>query len=319
MSGTQTEALKFSEAEPATARAGLGACSGESWFSEVSVMWPGQAMSLKVEKILYEERSKFQDVMVFESASYGKVLVLDGVIQLTERDEFAYQEMITHIALSALPTPPKRVLIVGGGDGGVLREVTRHASVEKIDMAEIDGAVPEVSKRFFPSMAVGFDDPRATVNICDGLKFVRETPPGTYDAIIVDSSDPVGPASVLFEEPFFASLAKALRPGGVVCTQGECQWLHLNLIKEVADMCARIFEGGSVQYAYTTIPTYPSGQIGFMLCSTAGGDKVKFEAPQRPPPASDKLPPLRYYNSAVHSAAFVLPEFARKELETCLF
>jgi len=294
----------------------------EGWFSEISTMWPGEAMSIKMEEVLFKGRSDFQDVMVFKSASYGNVLVLDGVIQCTQRDEHAYQEMIVHLPLCGLPEAPKRVLVVGGGDGGVLREITRHASVEKIEMAEIDKMVPEVSKKYFPQMAVGFNDPRVTVNICDGIKYVQDAAEGTYDAIIVDSSDPVGPAEVLFQQPFFEAMHRALRPGGVICTQGESLWLHLPLITELANMCKRVFVGGTVKYAYTTIPTYPSGQIGFMICAKAGGTPSDLTKPKRPAPnvgsetASKFLDtPLKYYNNDIHSASFVLPEFARKELE----
>ena len=169
-------------------------------------MWKGQAMSLKIDEELFRGRSEFQDVYVFKNSAYGNVLVLDGVIQATERDEFAYQEMITHLPLCALNEEPKRVLVVGGGDGGVLREVTRHGSIERIEIAEIDGMVVEMSKKFLPSMAVGFDDARVEVNICDGIKYVGDAEEGTYDAIIVDSSDPIGPASVLFEEAFFKKM-----------------------------------------------------------------------------------------------------------------
>ncbi|KAL0327250.1 UNVERIFIED_CONTAM: Spermidine synthase [Sesamum angustifolium] len=164
------------------------------WFSEISPMWP---------------------VWMFLSSTYGKVLVLDGVIQLTERDECAYQEMITHLPLCSIPNP-KKVLVIGGGDGGVLREVSRHSSVEKIDICEIDKMVVDVSKQFFPRVAVGFDDPRVTLHIGDGVAFLKAVPEGTYDAVIVDSSDPIGPAQELFEKPFFQSVAKALRPGGVM-------------------------------------------------------------------------------------------------------
>ena len=243
--------------------AGAGAGAGEDtvmkgWFSEVSdEMWPGQALSLKMNEVLFKGKSDFQDVMVFDSANYGKVLVLDGVIQATERDEFSYQEMIAHLPLCALRYPAKKVLVVGGGDGGVLREITRHASVEHLDIAELDAMVVDVSKRFFPGMSCGFDDPRVHLHITDGIKWVDDAPESTYDAIIVDSSDPVGPASVLFEKPFFEKIHKALKPGGVVCTQGECVWLHVDLIKDVLEMCKGIFAGGSVYYGFTTIPTYP--------------------------------------------------------------
>lgn len=291
------------------------------WFSELSTMWPGQAMSIQMKKTLFTGRSDFQDVMVFESEAYGNVLVLDGVIQCTQRDEFSYQEMIVHLPLCALAEAPKKVLVVGGGDGGVLREIVRYASVEQADMAEIDKMVPEVSKKFLPQMAAGFDDPRSNLMICDGLKFVRECEEGTYDAIIVDSSDPVGPAEVLFEKPFFESMHRALKPGGIICTQAESLWLHMPIITSLAQMCKEVFVGGKTAYAYTTIPTYPSGQIGFMLCQKAGGPANNLNEPKRVPPtvgsptaAGRVTTPLRYYNSALHTAAFVLPQFAQDAL-----
>ena len=267
----------------------------KGWFSEVSdEMWPGQAMSLKIEEVLFRGKSDFQDVMVFQSANHGKVLILDGVIQATERDEFSYQEMIAHLPLCSLRRPAKKVLVVGGGDGGVLREITRHPSVEHLDIAEIDGMVIEMSKKYFPGMSCGFDDPRVHVHVTDGIKWVGDAEEGTYDAIIVDSSDPVGPAAVLFERAFFEKIHRALRPGGVVCTQGECIWLHAELIKDVLEMCKDIFQGGSVQYGYTTIPTYPSGQIGFVMCCKPDeeGKTAEFVAPAREPPEAPGASPF---------------------------
>jgi spermidine synthase len=284
------------------------------WFSEISPMWPGEAHSLKVEKILFQGKSDYQDVMVFQSATYGKVLVLDGVIQLTERDECAYQEMITHLPLCSIPNP-KKVLVIGGGDGGVLREVSRHSSVEKIDICEIDKMVVDVSKQFFPEIAVGFEDPRVTLNIGDGVAFLKAAPEGTYDAVIVDSSDPIGPAQELFEKPFFESVAKALRPGGVVCTQAESIWLHMHIIEDIVANCRQVFKG-SVDYAWTTVPTYPSGMIGFMLCSTEG-PSVDFKHPVNPIDENDSHQagrPLKFYNSEIHSAAFCLPTFAKRAI-----
>ena len=235
-----------------------------------------------------------------------------GVIQCTDRDEFSYQEMIANLPLNAAAAPAKRVLVVGGGDGGVVREVCRHASVASVDLAEIDGMVVDVSKKHFPGMAAGFADPRVCVHICDGIRFVTDAAPGTYDAIIVDSSDPVGPAEVLFQRPFFEAMHRALAPGGVVCTQAESLWLHLPIIQSLAAMCASVFEGGAVRYAYTTIPTYPSGQIGFLVCAKAGarGAPARDPAtPARPPPVG-----LKYYTEALHPAAFQLPAFARAAL-----
>ncbi|KAK4402812.1 Spermidine synthase [Sesamum angolense] len=287
------------------------------WFSEISPMWPGEAHSLKVEKILFQGKSDYQNVIVFQSSTYGKVLVLDGVIQLTERDECAYQEMITHLPLCSISNP-KKVLVIGGGDGGVLREVARHASVEKIDICEIDKMVVDVAKEYFPSVAVGFEDPRVTLHIGDGVAFLKAVPEGTYDAVIVDSSDPIGPAQELFEKPFFQSVAKALRPGGVVCTQAESIWLHMHIIEDIVANCRQIFKG-SVNYAWTTVPTYPSGVIGFMLCSTEG-PPVDFKKPINPIDADDShvktKGPLKFYNSEIHSAAFCLPSFARKVIDS---
>ncbi|PWA83519.1 spermidine/spermine synthase [Artemisia annua] len=156
------------------------------WFSEISPMWPGEAHSLKVEKILFQGKSDYQDVMVFQSATYGKVLVLDGVIQLTERDECAYQEMITHLPLCSIPNP-KKVLVIGGGDGGVLREVARHSSVEHIDICEIDQMVVDVSKDYFPDVAVGYEAPCHTPCWSAFLKGLPKKE--VMMPVIVDSSD----------------------------------------------------------------------------------------------------------------------------------
>ncbi|KAK4788133.1 hypothetical protein SAY86_019452 [Trapa natans] len=287
------------------------------WFSEISPMWPGEAHSLKVEKILFQGISDYQQVIVFQSSTYGKVLVLDGVIQITERDECAYQEMITHLPLCSISNP-KKVLVIGGGDGGVLREVSRHSSVEQIDICEIDGMVVDVSKQFFPEIAVGFQDPRVNLTIGDGVAFLKDVPEGTYDAVIVDSSDPIGPAQELFEKPFFESVAKALRPGGVLCTQAESIWLHMHIIEDIVANCRQIFQG-SVNYAWTTVPTYPSGVIGFMLCSTEG-PPVDFKHPINPIDSDENLSklsrPLKFYNREIHSAAFCLPSFAKKVIES---
>lgn len=166
-------------------------------------MWPGEAHSLKVEKILYQGKSPYQEVLVFESSTYGNVLVLDGIVQLTDKDECAYQEMVTHLALCSIPSP-KNVLVVGGGDGGVLREIAKHDSVETIDICEIDQLVIDVCKDFFPRLYVGYKDPRVRLHVGDAVEFLRNSPEGKYDAIIVDSSDPIGPAQELVEKPFFS-------------------------------------------------------------------------------------------------------------------
>uniref|UniRef100_A0A0D3F371 PABS domain-containing protein n=1 Tax=Oryza barthii TaxID=65489 RepID=A0A0D3F371_9ORYZ len=279
-------------------------------------MWPGEAHSLKVEKILYQGKSPYQEVLVFESSTYGKVLVLDGIVQLTDKDECAYQEMITHLPLCSIPSP-KKVLVIGGGDGGVLREICRHGSVESIDICEIDQLVIDVCKDFFPDLSVGFKDPRVRLHVGDAVEFLRNAPEGTYDAIIVDSSDPIGPAQELVEKPFFDTIARALRPGGVLCNQAESMWLHTHLIQDMLSICRETFKG-SVHYAWTSVPTYPSGVIGFLLCAKEG-PPVNFLTPANPieklEGAMEAGRDIRFYNSEMHRAAFVLPTFARRELE----
>jgi spermidine synthase len=281
----------------------------DGWFSERGVLWPGQAMSLKVEEVLFQGQSKYQDVLVFRSSTYGNVLVLDGVIQVTERDEFSYQEMLAHLPMFSHPDP-KNVLVIGGGDGGILREVLKHESVQKAVICEIDAEVIRVSKLYLPSLAVGYDDPRVEVRVMDGAKYMADNP-GQYDVIITDSSDPIGPAEVLFQPPFYLAMSKSLRPGGVVASQGECMWLHANLIAPMVRACRGIFS--AVEYAYTTIPTYPSGQIGFLLCSNVDAATRAIRSPVRRPSKAVQ-DGLKYYNSQLHEAAFVLPEFARRAL-----
>jgi spermidine synthase len=269
-------------------------------------LWKGQAMSLQVKKVIEHFQSDFQDILVFESEHHGTVLVLDGVIQLTTRDEFSYQEMIAHIPLFAHPNP-KKVLVIGGGDGGVLREVTRYSQVEEIVECEIDEGVINVSKKYFPTMAKGYEDPRVTVKIMDGAKFMEENH-NEFDVIITDSSDPIGPASVLFETPFYNSMYKALKEGGIVCTQGECMWLHLDLIKPLITSIGNTFS--SVEYAYTTIPTYPSGQIGFIV---AAKGRKSCKQPERK--VSNAIQEqLQYYTSDIHKASFVLPAFCQRAI-----
>lgn len=278
----------------------------DGWFHERGTLWPGQAMSIEVKEVLYHGRSKFQDVLVFSSTNHGNVLVLDGVIQVTERDEFAYQEMMAHIPLFAHPNPEK-VLVIGGGDGGILREIAKHPGVKEIYICEIDEDVIIYSKKYLPTLAEGYQDPRVTVKIMDGAKFMEENQ-DVFDVIITDSSDPIGPASVLFETPFYNAMHKSLRDGGIVCTQGESVWLHLDIIKPLMDSIRQTYS--TVEYAYTTIPTYPSGQIGFIV---AGKNRGTCKKPLKEP-SVEQTNLLKYYSSEIHEASFVLPAFAKKAI-----
>ncbi|GAB1193589.1 putrescine aminopropyltransferase [Aspergillus pseudonomiae] len=308
----------------------------DGWFSEQSSMWPGQAMNLKVNQILHHEKSKYQDVLIFESSDYGTVLVLDNVIQCTERDEFSYQEMITHLAMNSHPNP-KKVLVIGGGDGGVLREVVKHETVEEAILCDIDEAVIRLSKKYLPGMSIGFQHPNVKTHVGDGFEFLKNHK-NEFDVIITDSSDPEGPAESLFQKPYFELLRDALREGGVITTQdeheanqitpqttrilresvwvsiftlaAENQWLHLSLITDLKKACKEVFP--VAEYAYTTIPTYPSGQIGFMVCCKDATRNVR--EPVRKWSAEEEERLCRYYNQDIHRASFVLPNFARKAL-----
>ncbi|ETS81363.1 Spermidine synthase [Pestalotiopsis fici W106-1] len=281
----------------------------DGWFREISEMWAGQAMTLKVKKVLHHEKSQYQDVLIFESEKHGNVLVLDNVIQCTEYDEFSYQEMITNLAMFSHPDP-KKVLVIGGGDGGVLREVVKHDCVEEAILCDIDEAVIRLSKTYLPGMAESYKHPKVKVHVGDGFKFLDDYK-NCFDVIITDSSDPEGPAESLFQKPYFQLLHDALREGGVITTQAESQWLHLPLIKQVKKDCATVFP--VAEYGFTTIPTYPSGQIGFMVCcKEAGRDVTK---PLRKWTPEEEVQKCKYYNSRIHEAAFVLPNFAAQALQ----
>jgi len=309
----------------------------KGWFSEVNSQWPGQALSLEVSEKLWDQKSDYQHVQVFRNKVWGTVLVLDGVIQVTEKDEIAYHELITHIPLFS-HKKPENVLVVGGGDGGSMREILKHPSVKKIVICEIDKMVIEVSKKYLPNLAKSYEDPRVTVVCQDAAKYMEQKEVlGTFDIIIADTSDPVGPAAALFEAPFYEKMYNALRPGGKVCTQAESVWLNLDLIQKLIAENLDRYE--TVEYATTQIPTYPCGQIGFLLCSKSEDSGKDAESPQkgkgkkkakkRKTKSTKKATcskPVRkigkdfnedsfkYYSEAMHKAAFVLPAFVQKAI-----
>lgn len=280
------------------------------WFAEISdTMWPGQALTLRVEKVLHVEKSKYQDILVFKSTDYGNVLVLDNCIQATERDEFSYQEMIAHLALNSHPSP-KKALVVGGGDGGVLREILKHDCIEEAWLCDIDESVINVSKKYLPEMSKSYDNPKVKIHIGDGFKFLAEYK-NQFDVIITDSSDPEGPAESLFQKPYFELLHGALTEKGVITTQAESIWLHMDIIAQLKKDCASIFP--VAEYGYTMIPTYPSGSIGFMVCSKDKNADVKklirFDWDD-----DFVRKNLKYYNKKIHEAAFILPTWADERL-----
>jgi spermidine synthase len=231
------------------------------------------------------------------------------MIQATEYDEFVYQEMMTHVPLFSHKCP-KTILIVGGGDGGVLREVCKHACVEKIILVEIDPAVIEVSRQYFgETLATAFEDPRLTIVEADASKWLENVDADMFDVIITDAIDPVGLAESLFQPEFFDLIYATLKPGGVLCAQGASIWDDLNLITNVITACEQIFQ--SAQYFQTTVPSTTCGQIGFVICTK---DRGGCNFPGRDVRKSGVLEQCRFYNENIHTAAFILPTFAKKQI-----
>ncbi|XP_039491231.1 spermidine synthase isoform X1 [Drosophila santomea] len=276
------------------------------WFSELQAeLWPGQSFSLKVKEVIHKEKSKFQDIQIVETETYGRCLILDGIIQCTARDEFSYQEMISFLPLCAHPNP-KKVLIVGGGDGGVAREVVKHPLVEEVHQVEIDDRVVELSKQYLPAMACGFANEKLKLTIGDGFDYMKKHK-NEFDVIITDSSDPIGPAVSLFQESYYELMKHALKDDGIVCSQGGSFWLDLDYIKKTMSGCKEHF--AKVAYAVTSVPSYPCGHIGFVMGSL--NKDQDFATPKLGKSEIDALD-LRYYSSEVHSAAFALPRWVQK-------
>jgi spermidine synthase len=286
------------------------------WFSETpddtwGIYSSCTAMTMKIEEVLHYEKSPYQEIFVFTNAFWGTVLVLDGVIQLTTKDEFTYQEMIAHLPLCSHPNP-KSALVIGGGDGGVLRELCRHKGLERIEICEIDIRVIETAKKFLPTLAIGYTDPRVTVHVRDAFELIAEVSKSDekkYDLIVCDSTDPVGFASCLFEENFFQMCAKALNPGGIMSTQGESFWHQLDLLKKMTGFLGNVFP--VKRYAWITVPTYPCGNIGFWILSN---DEKTDHSKPRENLDQEFLDSVQYYTKEIHEASFQLPAFARRAL-----
>ncbi|GFV15334.1 spermidine synthase [Trichonephila clavipes] len=281
----------------------------KGWFTETGTLNGDQAMSIQVDEVLYEGKSQFQDIVVFQSNRFGRVLVLDNAIQLSELDEYSYQEMITFLPLNSHPNP-KKVLIIGGGDGGAVREAVKHPMVESVTLCEIDEKVIEVSKKYLPFMAKGFESPKLKVYIGDGAEFMRNHQ-HEFDVIITDSSDPKGPAVCLFQRPYYESLQKALKPGGIIASQGESFWFDRKLIAEMIKMCKEIFP--VVDYGSSYVPTYPGGQIGYLCCSTSPDTNFRQPLNLFSVEVLKELN-LKYYTPDTHRAAFALPKLIAEEL-----
>jgi spermidine synthase len=278
----------------------------EGWFTEE---WPGEksAISLKVVRKLHEEKSRFQRIEVFETETFGKLLTLDGLVMVTDRDNFVYHEMISHPALFT-HKKPERVLIIGGGDCGTLREVLKHPEVKKVHMVEIDERVTRVSEMFYPDLTESNKDPRAELFFEDGIKWVQNAAAGSYDVIIVDGSDPEGPAAVLFSEEFFRHCHRVLAADGVMVGQSESPLFHLELIKHY-HATARNVGFKDVASLHFQQCTYPSGWWTVTVAT-----KNQPVAEFREADAKARKFKTRYYTEAIHKGAMAQPAFVAEAL-----
>ncbi len=278
----------------------------EFWYTEEHS--EDTRFSIRVDKQLYSARSDFQRIDIFESKEFGRFLTLDGLMMVTEKDEFIYHDMIVHIPMAANPAI-KKVLVIGAGDGGTVRELTRYASIEKIDMVEIDEMVVRACQEFIPQTASKLGDARVSLYFEDGLKFVRDKV-NEYDLIIVDSTDPFGPGEGLFTKEFYGNCYKALTEDGILVNQHECPYYesYAKSMKRAHDRIVELFPVAKVYQAH--IPTYPSGHWLFGFAS------------KRIDPISDlnaeKWNALgiktRYYNTELHKGCFAIPNYVKELL-----
>ena len=278
------------------------------WFTDKD---EEQALSLRFTgDVLFDVQSPFQRVRILESYKYGKMLALDDMVMTTEKDEFHYHEMISHPALFSLPNA-KNVLIIGGGDGGTAREVLRHKNIEQVTMVEIDGEVIEACKIHLPNIAAEFDNPKLTLFVDDGIEFLKNAIPNSYDLIIVDGSDPVGPAEGLFSVEFYTKCYAALKNDGILVAQGESPKFNEKAFTELNQTLQTIFGLDKAPISLFFVPTYPTGMWSFQygIKGNITLKEVKNKAEIQEFVVNEGL---RYYNEEIHANTFALPNFVKE-------
>ncbi|MDH5648953.1 MAG: polyamine aminopropyltransferase [Gammaproteobacteria bacterium] len=279
----------------------------KNWFTEEAA-GAGCALSLKIVNKIHEEQTPYQLLEIYQTETFGNLMTLDGLVMLTDRDNFIYHEMMAHPALFSHPDP-KKVLIIGGGDCGSLLEVLKHSSVTHADQVELDERVTRVSERFFPDLCKSNNDPRAHLHFTDGIKWIEECAPETYDVIIIDSTDPVGPAEGLFTSEFYHNCLQALGPQGVIVAQSESPLIHAHIITKMHKSLhdAGFVDTATLQFAQCS---YPSG-----WWSATMGCKQGSLSDFRAQDAAGKRFATRYYNADIHQGALAQPEFLRNALD----
>lgn len=278
----------------------------QAWFTEKSDE-SGIGFTLKISAKLHEEQTPYQKLEIFETTEFGRLMTLDGLIMLTDRDNFIYHEMMTHPAMFTHPAP-KRVAVIGGGDCGSLREVLKHPGVELCEQIELDERVTRVSEEYFPALCASNNDPRAKFQFADGIEWIKNSTPGTYDVIIIDSTDPIGPAAGLFSESFYEDCFRALGEHGVVIGQSESPLLHGQLIRSMHN---NLKAAGFDALSTFSFPqcSYPSGWWSSTM-AVKGGIAGEFRYDDA---SKAKLNTL-YYSADMHRAAATMPPFLQQVL-----
>lgn len=276
------------------------------WFSEV-VAADGSAFSLKIRAKLHEERTPFQLIEIYATEGFGNLMVIDGCTMLSGRDNFLYHEMMSHPALFTHPAP-RRICIVGGGDCGTLREVLKHPEVESAVQIDIDEQVTRLAERYFPELTEANRDPRAQLLFEDGIRWIREADADSLDLIIVDSTDPVGPALGLFSGEFYADCRRALGDGGILVQQSESPFYHLQILRDMHDAMRGAGFADSQTLFFPQV-IYPSGWWSATLAGS-GTKLTEFRVAD----AENKPFETQYYNASIHRAALAQPEFFRRAL-----
>ena len=301
------------EEQSATSPSAQQSYTKSMWFTDKD---KDQALSLRYTKnTLFDQRSEFQRVRVFETSAHGKMLAINNMVMATEKDEAHYHEMIAHPALLAHPDP-KEILIIGGGDGGTAREVLRHSSVQKVTQIEIDAVVVQASQKFLPTMSQSFSDPRVHLQIADGIEYVRAESASKnkkFDAIIIDGSDPMGPAAGLFTKEFYQNCFELLHDDGILVAQGESPAFHAKAFSDLHGCLLEIFGSTRTHVMLFYATTYPSGMWSFQV-ATKGNVNLFHEKTLERSHVFCKQNKLRYYQPALQEAAFQLPQFVNEIL-----
>lgn len=281
----------------------------KEWFIEKSTLNPSYGTALTKEEILFKEKSAFQEIEVFRNQFFGKVLLLDGIVMFSERDERSYHEMIVHIPLQVGPAP-KRVLVLGGGDGGVVRELLKYPSINEIHLVEIDQKVCEVAEQFFPEVSSGLRDPRVKITFQDGLTFVQKAPSAQFDVILSDSTDPAGVGARLHTESFFEECARILTKEGIMVNQSGAPLLFPEKIRHEQDILSRLFP--LVMPYWYLMPTYPSCLWLFTFASKKWHPLNDVRTNTR---GEQSVGKTQYYNQNYRRAYFQLPPYLKEQIK----